>query len=119
MTRVEDDDQETCYWPVVVVGGGFVAMEAAAVIASKCDDLHVTVILNNDHFMGGKGGVFDKEMSEFYERQLSQRFGVRFARNYTVTGLWDKEEVSVEEGVRSCTNKVASIDYILTPTSNV
>ncbi|GMI14425.1 hypothetical protein TrVE_jg13213 [Triparma verrucosa] len=92
MTRVEDDDQETCYWPVVVVGGGFVAMEAAAVIASKCDDLHVTVILNNDHFMGGKGGVFDKEMSEFYERQLSQRFGVRFARNYTVTGLWDKEE---------------------------
>ncbi|GMH67041.1 hypothetical protein TL16_g04575 [Triparma laevis f. inornata] len=92
MTRVEDDDQETCYWPVVIVGGGFVAMEAAAVIASKCEDLHVTVVLNNDHFLGGDGGVFNKEMSEFYERQLSQRFGVRFARNYTVTGLWDKEE---------------------------
>ena len=77
MERVEDDDQETCYWPVVVVGGGFIAMEVAASIASKAEDLHVTVVLTNDHFLGGKEGVFSKEMSEFYERQMSQRFGVR------------------------------------------
>ena len=81
MERVEDDDQETCYWPVVVVGGGFIAMEVAASIASKAEDLHVTVVLSNEHFLGGgrggKPGVFNKDMSEFYERQMSQRFGVR------------------------------------------
>jgi len=32
----------------------------------------------------------NKEMSEFYEQQLTTKFGVRFARNFRVNGLWDK-----------------------------
>ena len=34
MERVEDDDQPTNYDPVVVVGGGFIAMEVCSMIAS-------------------------------------------------------------------------------------
>lgn len=35
MERVEDDDQETCYWPIVVVGGGFIAMEVRSCESSS------------------------------------------------------------------------------------
>ena len=74
MRRVEDDDQKTCYDPIVVVGGGFIAMETAAAISMHSPDNHVTVVMNGDHFLEG---VFTREMSEFYERHLSQKFGVR------------------------------------------
>ncbi|GMI32298.1 hypothetical protein TrRE_jg10417, partial [Triparma retinervis] len=86
MGRVEDDDQKTCYDPIVVVGGGLVAMETAAAISMHSPDNHVTVVMKGGHFMEG---VFTREMSEFYERHLSQKFGVRFARNFVVTGLWE------------------------------
>ena len=74
MRRVEDDDQKTSYDPIVVVGGGFLAMETAAAISMHSPDNHVTVVMNGDHFLEG---VFTREMSEFYERHLSQKFGVR------------------------------------------
>jgi len=84
-SRIEDDSQKTCYDPIVVVGGGFIAMELAAAISMYSEDNHVTVVMKGEHFLEG---VFNKEMSEFYERHLSQKFGVRFARNFRVTDLW-------------------------------
>jgi len=74
MERVEDDDQKTCYDPIVVVGGGFVAMEAAASISQYSKDNHVTVVMSGGYFLEG---LFNREMSKYYERHLSQKFGVR------------------------------------------
>jgi len=90
MQRIEEDDQETNYDPVVVVGGGFIAMEVCSQIASNCPDLHVTVVMDGPHFLPG---LMNKEMSEYYEQQLTTKFGVRFARNFSVKSLWEKSDV--------------------------
>ena len=77
MERIEDDDQPTCYDPVVVVGGGFIAMEAAASISEFSQDLHVTVVMDGGWFLPD---LMTREMSKYYERQLMHRYGERRAK---------------------------------------
>jgi NADPH-dependent 2,4-dienoyl-CoA reductase/sulfur reductase-like enzyme len=85
MQRIEDDDQATNYDPVVVIGSDYLALETASSIAENSRDLHVTVVMEGGWFMEDR---FTRSMSRYYERQLSQRYGVRFARNFKCEGLW-------------------------------
>jgi NADPH-dependent 2,4-dienoyl-CoA reductase/sulfur reductase-like enzyme len=47
----------------VVIGGGFIGMEVAAVLAQK--DIEVTMILNDDRVFKR---LFSPEMSNFFEK---------------------------------------------------
>ena len=96
----EEDGQETCLDPVVIVGGGFLTMELAATIAKYRDDkVPVTVVLSQDRLLPalfGKAPTSEeskatadageedplakakeadgvpgaRDIAEFYERQL-------------------------------------------------
>ncbi|GMI37895.1 hypothetical protein TeGR_g4401 [Tetraparma gracilis] len=49
------------------------------------EELHVTVVMPTPHFLPH---MLTAEMSSYYERQLSQRYGVRFGRGFAPTSLW-------------------------------
>jgi NADPH-dependent 2,4-dienoyl-CoA reductase/sulfur reductase-like enzyme len=73
----------------VVIGGGFIGMEVAAVLAQK--NLEVTMILSDDRIWSR---LFSPEMSNFFEAYYAAR-GVRFLKNARVT------ELRGDGGVRS------------------
>jgi NADPH-dependent 2,4-dienoyl-CoA reductase/sulfur reductase-like enzyme len=66
---------------VVVIGGGFIAMEVSAVLAQK--RIEVTMVLSEDRIWKR---FFSPQMSSFFESYYSAR-GVRFVKSATVTEL--------------------------------
>lgn len=71
----------------VVIGGGFIGMEVAAVLAQK--GIEVTMILSDDRIWKR---LFSPEMSSFFEAYYVAR-GVRFVKGATVTALKGDEAV--------------------------
>jgi NADPH-dependent 2,4-dienoyl-CoA reductase/sulfur reductase-like enzyme len=65
----------------VVIGGGFIGMEVAAVLAQK--NIEVTMVLSDDRIWKR---LFSPEMSRFFEAYYTPR-GVRFIKNASVTEL--------------------------------
>jgi len=65
----------------VAIGGGFIGMEVAAVLAQR--NIEVTMVLNQDRIWKR---LFTPEMSEFFEDYYSSR-GVQIVKNTTVTEL--------------------------------
>ena len=65
----------------VVIGGGFIGMEVASVLAQK--GVEVTMVLNEDRVFKR---LFTPEMSSFFEDYYSAR-GVKFARSAKVAEL--------------------------------
>lgn len=65
----------------VVIGGGFIAMEVAAVLAQK--GVEVTMVLKEDRIWKK---LFSPQMSSFFESYYVAR-GVRFVKSATVTEL--------------------------------
>ena len=99
---VEEDGQETCHDPVVIVGGGVLTMELAAKISRfRGDNVPVTVVLSRDRIMPklfredcidkDVGAMGAKDVSDFYERQLV-KVGVKFVREHKCIRLWDINE---------------------------
>jgi NADPH-dependent 2,4-dienoyl-CoA reductase/sulfur reductase-like enzyme len=66
---------------VVVIGGGFIGMEVAAVYAQK--GIEVTMVLNDDRVFRR---LFSPEMSRFFETYYSSR-GVRLIKSVSVTEI--------------------------------
>jgi len=73
----------------VVIGGGFIGMEVAAVLAQKT--IEVTMVLNDDRIWKR---LFTPEMSSFFESYYGAR-GVRIVKNATVA------QVRGDDAVRS------------------
>jgi NADPH-dependent 2,4-dienoyl-CoA reductase/sulfur reductase-like enzyme len=71
----------------VVIGGGFIGMEVAAVLAQK--DIEVTMILNDDRVFKR---LFSPEMSNFFEKYYSAR-KVRLLKSTAVTELRGDDSV--------------------------
>ena len=72
----------------VVIGGGFIGMEVAAVLAQK--GIEVAVVLNEDRVFKR---LFSPEMSSFFESYYAAR-GVRLIKSMSVTELRGHEVVS-------------------------
>jgi len=72
----------------VVIGGGFIGMEVAAVLSQK--GIEVTMILSDDRIWKR---LFSPQMSSFFEGYYTSR-GVRLAKNATVAELRGNETVS-------------------------
>jgi len=72
----------------VVIGGGFIGMEVAAVLSQK--GIEVTMILSDDRIWKR---LFSPEISSFFEAYYTAR-GIRFAKNATVAELRGTETVS-------------------------
>jgi NAD(P)H-nitrite reductase large subunit len=72
----------------VVIGGGFIGMEVAAVLLQK--GIEVTMILSDDRIWKR---LFSPQMSSFFEAYYTAR-GIRFAKNATVAELRGNETVS-------------------------
>ena len=71
----------------VIVGGGFIGMEVAAVLAEK--NIETTLILREDRVWSR---VFTGPMSEFFERYYTSR-GVRLLKRETVVRLDGKDGI--------------------------
>jgi 3-phenylpropionate/trans-cinnamate dioxygenase ferredoxin reductase component len=65
----------------VVIGGGFIGMEVAAVLAQK--GVEVTMVLSDERIWKR---LFSPQMSSFFEAYYEAR-GVRFLKSTAVTGL--------------------------------
>ena len=65
----------------VVIGGGFIGMEVAAVLAQK--GIEVTMVLNDDRIWKR---LFSREMSSFFEAYYAER-GVRVVKSTAVAEL--------------------------------
>jgi NADPH-dependent 2,4-dienoyl-CoA reductase/sulfur reductase-like enzyme len=72
----------------IVIGGGFIGMEVAAVFAQK--GIEVAMVLNDDRVFKR---LFSPEMSSFFESYYAAR-GVRLIKSMTVTELRGDEVVS-------------------------
>ena len=72
----------------VVIGGGFIGMEVAAVLSQK--GIEVTMILSDDRIWKR---LFSPQISSFFEAYYTAR-GIRFAKNATVAELRGTETVS-------------------------
>lgn len=72
----------------VVIGGGFIGMEVAAVFAQK--GIEVTMVLNDDRVFKR---LFSPEMSSFFESYYAAR-GVRLIKSMSVTELRGDQTVS-------------------------
>ena len=73
---------------VAVIGGGFIGMEVAAVLAQK--GVETTMIVREDRVWNR---VFTPELSAFFERYYAAR-GVRLIKQATIAALEGKEAVS-------------------------
>jgi NADPH-dependent 2,4-dienoyl-CoA reductase/sulfur reductase-like enzyme len=71
-----------------VIGGGFIGMEVASVLAQK--DIETTLIIREDRVWSR---VFTPAMSEFFEHYYTSR-GVRLLKKATVVQLEGKERVN-------------------------
>ena len=71
----------------VVIGGGFIGMEVASVLAQK--NIDITMIIQEDRVWRR---VFTPEMSTFFERYYAAR-GVRLVKQAKVAALEGKEAV--------------------------
>ncbi|MGH9628408.1 MAG: NAD(P)/FAD-dependent oxidoreductase, partial [Bryobacteraceae bacterium] len=91
----------------VVIGGGFIAMEVASVLAQK--GIETTIVLSGDRIWKG---FFTSSMSRFFENYYTER-GVRFVRNSRIkeiSGSGAVESAVLESGERlSCDMVVAGI----------
>jgi NADPH-dependent 2,4-dienoyl-CoA reductase/sulfur reductase-like enzyme len=72
----------------ILIGGGFIGMEVAAVFAQK--GIEVTMVLNDDRVFKR---LFSPEMSSFFESYYAAR-GVRLIKSMSVTELRGDEVVS-------------------------
>jgi NAD(P)H-nitrite reductase large subunit len=72
----------------VVIGGGFIGMEVAAVLSQK--GVEVSMILSDDRIWKR---LFSPQMSSFFEKYYKSR-GVRFAKKATVTELRGQQAIS-------------------------
>ncbi|HEX8983895.1 MAG TPA: FAD/NAD(P)-binding oxidoreductase [Bryobacteraceae bacterium] len=81
----------------VVIGGGFIGMEAASSLAQR--GLEVTMIVPEERVWPR---LFTAEVSTFFERYYEAR-GVRIQRNAAVKGFEGKDRI---EGVRTGANGV-------------
>jgi NADPH-dependent 2,4-dienoyl-CoA reductase/sulfur reductase-like enzyme len=72
----------------VVIGGGFIGMEVAAILSHK--GIEVTMILSDDRIWKR---LFSPQMSSFFEAYYASR-GVRFAKNATATEVRGNAVVS-------------------------
>jgi len=72
----------------IVIGGGFIGMEVAAVLSQK--GVEVTMILSDDRIWKR---LFSPRMSSFFENYYTSR-GVRFVKSATVTELRGNAAVS-------------------------
>jgi NADPH-dependent 2,4-dienoyl-CoA reductase/sulfur reductase-like enzyme len=72
----------------VVIGGGFIGMEVAAVLAQK--GIEVTMVLSDDRIWKR---LFSPEMSKFFEAYYAAR-GVRLNKSTAITELRGDEAVS-------------------------
>lgn len=91
----EEDGQEACVDPVIILGDSLEALSLAGRIAtSRKEKLAVTLILESDRILpelfSCPGG---QEVTDFYERHLSRRAGVKFARNFKFKRYWSLDEV--------------------------
>lgn len=91
----EKDGQEACSDPVIIMGDGLEALSLAGRIAtSRKEKLAVTLILESDRLLpelfSCSGG---QEVTDFYERHLSRRAGIKFARNFKFKRYWSLDEV--------------------------
>lgn len=71
----------------VVVGGGFIGMEVASVLAQK--KIQTTLVIREDRVWSR---VFTPAMSEFFERYYGSR-GVQLLKRQSVTALQGKDRV--------------------------
>jgi len=71
----------------VVIGGGFIGMEVAAVLAQK--NIETTLVIREDRVWTR---VFSPELSDFFEQYYSAR-GVRIVKQASVVALNGKESV--------------------------
>ena len=72
----------------IVIGGGFIGMEVAAVLAQK--GIEVVMVVSDDRV---SKRLFSPEMSNFFESYYAAR-GVRLIKSMSVTGLRGGEVVS-------------------------
>jgi NADPH-dependent 2,4-dienoyl-CoA reductase/sulfur reductase-like enzyme len=72
----------------VVIGGGFIGMEVASVLAQK--SIHTTMIIREDRVWKR---AFTPEMSAFFERYYSAR-GVQLLKQVNIAALEGKDTVS-------------------------
>jgi len=72
----------------VVLGGGFIGMEVAAVLAQK--NIEITLVVREDRVWSR---VFTPPMSEFFERYYTSR-GVQLLKGESVVQLEGKDRVS-------------------------
>lgn len=82
-----------------VIGGGFIGMEVASVLAQK--NIETTLIIREDHVWSR---VFTPAMSKFFEQYYASR-GVRLLKEETVARLEGKERAST--AVLSSGDKIA------------
>lgn len=91
----------------VVIGGGFIAMEVASVLARK--GIETTMVMPDDRIWKR---FFTSAMSRFFEKYYTDR-GVRFAKNTKVTklkGVTGAKSVALETGaVLDCDMVVAGV----------
>ncbi|HET7206106.1 MAG TPA: FAD-dependent oxidoreductase [Terriglobales bacterium] len=71
----------------VVIGGGFIGMEVASVVAQK--NIETTLIIREDRVCSR---VFTPEVSSFFERYYSNR-GVDLVKEVSITALQGKDTV--------------------------
>jgi NADPH-dependent 2,4-dienoyl-CoA reductase/sulfur reductase-like enzyme len=71
----------------VVIGGGFIGMEVAAVLAQK--EIETTLVIREDRVWSR---VFSPELSDFFEQYYSAR-GVRIAKRASIAALNGKDSV--------------------------
>lgn len=72
----------------VVIGGGFIGMEVASVLAQK--KIETTLVIREDRVWSR---VFTPAMSDFFERYYASR-GVQLLKRESVTALHGKEQAS-------------------------
>jgi 3-phenylpropionate/trans-cinnamate dioxygenase ferredoxin reductase component len=90
----------------VVIGGGFIGMEAASVLSQK--NIETSLIIREDRVWSR---VFTPAMSEFFERYYLSR-GVKLLKNESVASLQgnDRLNVSLSNGHKiSCDMVVAGV----------
>uniref|UniRef100_A0A7S2SVG3 monodehydroascorbate reductase (NADH) n=1 Tax=Rhizochromulina marina TaxID=1034831 RepID=A0A7S2SVG3_9STRA len=92
VTRAEEDGQETCLDPVVVVGDGVEAMQVIAMLVKFLPDLPVVLVLPGGSLLPSLiPRAVPSDIRDFYERQLTKN-NVKIARGYEVVRPWATTE---------------------------